>query len=133
MACLALHAPVRAMVDDALAFALEAATPYVEDGFTVREDYWGGDLPVKEPKAIAHQLFRGLEYWFWMGTDVEGAKISVNVYDKDGNLVNAEQWQRDKFAAVRIAPQATGTYFVRVEIEESPEERTAWGLAYGYK
>ncbi|MFL6540914.1 MAG: hypothetical protein ACJ8HU_09130, partial [Chthoniobacterales bacterium] len=33
-----------ATVDDAQAFALQAAEPYVKDGFQVREDYWGGDL-----------------------------------------------------------------------------------------
>jgi len=61
--------PASATIDDALSFALEAATPYVKEGFTVREDYWGGDLPVKSTKAIVHQLFKGNEYWFWMGTD----------------------------------------------------------------
>ncbi len=123
----------RATVDDALAFALEAATPYVEQGFTVREDFWGGDLGVKEQKVISHQLFRGLEYWFWMGTDVESAKISVNVYDSEGNLVNAEQFQDGKFAGARVVAKRTGTYFVIVEVQESTEERTPWGLAYGYR
>ena len=56
--CLSLGAgPVRATIDDALSFALEAADPYVKEGFTVREDYWGGDLGVKQTKAIVHQLF----------------------------------------------------------------------------
>jgi hypothetical protein len=70
-------------IDDALSFAFEAASPYVKD-FTVREDYWGGDLPVKTTKAIVHQLFKGNEYWFWMGTDEKAAKISVHVYDSEG-------------------------------------------------
>lgn len=120
-------------VDDALAFALEAATPYVKQGFTVREDYWGGDLAVKEPTAISHQLFRGLEYWFWAGTDVESAKISVNVYDNEGNLVNAEQFQKGKLAGARVVAKSTGTYYVIVEVLASTEERTPWGLAYGYR
>ena len=33
-----------ASVDDAQSFALQAAEPYVKQGFQVREDYWGGDL-----------------------------------------------------------------------------------------
>ena len=66
--------PAHATIDDALSFALEAADPYVKEGFTVREDYWGGDLPVKTTKAIVHQLFKGNEYWFWMGTDPEGGE-----------------------------------------------------------
>ncbi|MCX7869511.1 MAG: hypothetical protein N2322_06115, partial [Terrimicrobiaceae bacterium] len=61
--------PLRATVNDALSFAYEAATPKVKEGFIVREDAWGGDLGVKDQKAVAAQLFRGNEYWFFTGTD----------------------------------------------------------------
>ena len=125
--------PARATIDDALTFALEAADPYVKEGFTVREDYWGGDLPVKQAKAIVHQLFKGNEYWFWMGTDKDNAKISVHVYDSDGRLAEAESWQKPHKAAARVVPKKTGTYYLIVEIEKSPEERTYWSLAYGFK
>jgi len=130
-----LLAPARAYssIDDALAFALEAAAPYVKEGFTVREDYWGGDLPVKTTKAIVHQLFKGNEYWFWMGTDDKTAKISVHVYDSDGNLVEVEAWQKPHFAAARVMPKKTGSYYLIVEIEKSPQERTTWALAYGFR
>ena len=66
-----------------------AAEPYVKEGFQVREDYWGGDLGVGEKKAVRQQLFKGNEYWFWMGTEVEQAKVSVHIYDDDGKLVRA--------------------------------------------
>jgi acyl CoA:acetate/3-ketoacid CoA transferase alpha subunit len=123
----------RATIEDALSFALEAATPYVKEGFTVREDYWGGDLPVKQQKAIVHQLFKGNEYWFWMGTSVDGAKISVHIYDSEGNLAEAEASQSGKFAMARVVPKSTGSYYIIVEVEKSPEERTAWALAYGFR
>ena len=51
----------RASVDDAQSFALQAAEPYVKDGFQVREDYWGGDLGSGEKKAVRQQLFKGNE------------------------------------------------------------------------
>lgn len=130
---LSLAAPVRATIDDALSFALETATPYVKEGFTVREDYWGGDLPVKRSKAIVHQLFKGNEYWFWMGTDVKEAKISVHVYDSEGNLAEVESFQGDHKAATRVIPKKTGSYYLIVEVEKSPEERTSWSLAYGFR
>jgi hypothetical protein len=120
-------------IDDALAFALEAAAPYVKEGFTVREDYWGGDLAVKTTKAIVHQLFKGNEYWFWMGTDEKAAKISVHVYDSEGNLVEVEAWQKPHFAAARVMPKKTGSYYLIVEVEKSPQERTTWALAYGFR
>jgi len=122
-----------ATIDDALSFALEAADPYVKEGFTVREDYWGGDLGQKEKKAIIQQLFKGNEYWFWMGTDVRNAKISVHVYDSDGNLAEVESWQKPHFAAVRVTPKKSGSYYLIVEIEKSDEERTHWALAYGFR
>lgn len=125
--------PALATIDDALSFALEAADPYVKEGFTVREDYWGGDLPVKSTKAIVHQLFKGNEYWFWMGTDQKAAKISIHVYDSAGNLAEVEAWTKPHFAAARVVPKKTGSYYLIVEIEKSPDERTYWSLAYGFK
>jgi hypothetical protein len=122
-----------ATIDDALSFALEAADPYVKEGFTVREDYWGGDLPVKATKAIVHQLFKGNEYWFWMGTDQKAAKISVHVYDSAGNLAEDSAWQKPHFAAAHVVPKKTGSYYLIVEVEKSPDERTYWSLAYGFK
>lgn len=129
-----LRLPLSATIDDALSFALEAATPYVKAGYTVREDYWGGDLPVKQKKAIVHQLFKGNEYWFWLGTDTEGARISVHIYDSEGKLAEAESWSnKPHMAAARIVPKATGSYYLIVEIHRSPEERTRWALAYGFR
>jgi hypothetical protein len=128
-----LQARSKGTIDDALSFALEAAAPYVKEGFTVREDYWGGDLAVKQQKAIVHQLFKGNEYWFWMGTDVDKAKISVHVYDSEGNLAEVEHFQKEKMAAARVVPKKTGSYYLIVEIEKSDKERTHWALSYGFR
>ena len=84
---LLLGATAIASVDDAQSFALQAAEPYVREGFQVREDYWGGDLAAGEKKAVRQQLFKGNEYWFWLGTEVRRAKISVHIYDKEGKLI----------------------------------------------
>ena len=122
-----------ATIDDALSFALEAAEPYVKEGFTVREDYWGGDLAVKQTKAIVHQLFKGNEYWFWLGTDLDGAKVSVHIYDSEGNLAEVENKVGKHWAAARILPKKTGSYYLIVEVEKSSKERTTWSLAYGFR
>ena len=123
-----------ASVDDAQSFALQAAEPYVKEGFQVREDYWGGDLAVSEKKAVKQQLFKGNEYWFWLGTEVEKAALSVHIYDAEGKLIEQpDSWQKGQFAAAHIIPQTTGSYFIIVTIEESPEERTHWALVYGFR
>src|SRR6201987_4654961 len=110
---LAFNLGVCGSVDDAQSFALQAAEPYVKEGFQVREDYWGGDLGAGEKKAVRQQLFKGNEYWFWMGTEGERAKVSVHVYDSDGKLAEeADSWQKGHFAAAHVVPKATGSYFI---------------------
>ena len=133
LAALALPLTLHATVDDALSFAYEAATPYVKDGFTFREDAWGGDLGVGDQKAVTAQLFRGNAYWFCLGTDIEGATISVHIYDSEGKLTEAKNWQKGRFAGVFVEPKHTGTYYAIVEVKKSPAERTHWSLVYGYK
>ena len=124
---------LHATVDDALSIAYEAALPYYKQGFSVRKDAWGGDLGLKEKKAVSSQLFKGNDYWFLMATDVKGANLSVHIYDDQGNLVEAESWQKGRFAGARVNPRATGTFFAIVQILKSPEDRTPWALVYGYK
>ena len=94
---------------------------------------WGGDLPVATAKAISQQLFKGNDYWFTMGTDIKGATISVHIYDREGNLVEQNAWQRDGFAGAAIKPTKTGSYFLIVKVEKSSRERTPWGLVYAYR
>ena len=48
---------VHATVDEAHDFAMEAATPFVEQGFIVREDYWNGEVKSGQKLMITHQLF----------------------------------------------------------------------------
>jgi hypothetical protein len=131
---IALKPAVLASVDDAQSFALQAAEPYVKQGFQVREDYWGGDLGSGEKKAVRQQLFKGNEYWFWLGTEVDRAKVSVHIYDSDGKLAEeADGWEKGHFAAAHIIPKTTGSYFIIVSVEQSPEERTHWALVYGFR
>ena len=53
--CAFVSASASGSVDDAQSFALQAAEPYVKEGFQVREDYWGGDLAAGEKKAVRQQ------------------------------------------------------------------------------
>ena len=122
-----------AFVDDALSFAYEAANPYAQRGWIIREDAWGGDLEEGGKKAVTAQLFRGNSYMFFLATDVDGATLRVNIYDAEGNLAESKSWQRGRFGYAEIKPRATGTYYAIVEILSSPEERTGWALVYGFQ
>ena len=130
---LALGGKCLASVDDAIARAMEAISPYVKQGYLVRDDQWGGDLGVKQEQAITHTLFKGNDYWFCTGTDNESAKISIHVYDSHGRLVENDSWQHGRSAGAHLVAPATGTYYVIVEILSSPTERTHWAMVYGYK
>ena len=122
-----------AFVDDALSFAYEAANPYAERGWIIREDAWGGDLEEGGKKAVTAQLFRGNNYMFFLATDVDAATLRVNIYDSEGALAESKSWQRGRFAYAEVKPRSTGTYYAIVEILTSPEERTGWALVYGFQ
>jgi hypothetical protein len=129
----AILTPVEASLDDAIATALQAMDPYVKQGFIIRDDQWGGDLGLREQKAIPHTLFKGNDYWFCLGSDVENARLAIHLYDSKGKLTENDSWQKGRFASVRILPPATGTYYIIVEVVSSPKERTNWAMVYGYK
>lgn len=125
--------PLQATVNDSLSFAHEAAAPYAKRGYTIREDAWGGDLGVKDQKAVTAQLFRGNDYYFWLASDVKNAVLSVHIYDSSGRLVEKESKSEGRFAYARIEPPRTGTYYIIVTVAKSPRERTNWALVYGFK
>ncbi len=68
---------------------------------------------------------------------MKGAKVSVHIYDKDGNLAEDRAWQKQAsnafFAGAEIKARTTGGYFLIVRIDESPEKQTSWSMAYTYK
>jgi len=118
----------------ARAWAILAAEPYVKKGFHVREDYWPGELAPGEKKTVRQQLFKGNEYWFWLGTEVDHAKVSVHIYDSTGELAEQpDSWAKGQLAAAHIIPKSTGSYFIVVTVEESPAGHTHWVLAYGFR
>jgi hypothetical protein len=123
----------KATVEDAISRALELIDPYVKQGYTVRGDQWGGDLGIKEEKAIPHTLFKGNDYWFCIATDVDNARVAIHVYDGKGKLVENDSWQKGRFAAAHVTVPATGTYYIIVEVTSSPRERTGWAMVYGFK
>ena len=134
MSILATAVFAHATVNDALSFAHEAAEPYAKQGFTVREDAWGGDLGVKDQKAVTAQLFKGNQYWFLLATDVpRGAVVTVSIYDSMGKLVQSEAWQRGRAAGACVTPERSGTYYAIVTVLRSPAERTTWAMVYAYK
>ena len=125
----------QAILDEALNVAFEAAVPYIEQGFEVRQDTWSGEIPSDEPKLVRHQLFRGNEYWFWLGTSFEESELNLEIFDAEGNAVGIERFSEGKTAGVRVLPSKSGTYFLRVTVKSKKETEATldWALVYGYR
>ncbi len=125
--------PARGTVHEGVSLALEAATPYVKEGFKIREDNWHGLCRSGQPLLVRHQLFRGNEYWFWAASSFPATTVSVGVFDEMGNSVILESFSAEGKAGVRVLPQRTGTYFIQVSVESEEFEELDWGLVYGYR
>jgi len=130
---LALVPPAHATVDEAHSFAMEAAIPFVEEGFIVREDYWNGEVKSGQKLMVTHQLFKGNEYAFWLGTANEGATLDLRVFDEKNQPVQIKATSDKFFMSVRVNPPKTGTYRIVFELKSAKEPALLWALAYGYR
>ncbi len=130
---LAVATLVHATVDEAHDFTMEAATPFVEQGFIVREDYWNGEVKSGQKLMITHQLFKGNEYAFWLGTSQEGVTLDMKVFDEKNQPVQINAKADKFFMSVRVNPPKTGTYKIVFELTSKKEPAVLWALAYGYR
>src|SRR3954463_3758746 len=118
--------PLRATVDEAHDYTMEAATPFVEQGYTVREDYWNGEVESGQRLAVRHQLFKGNEYAFWLGTANDGCDLALAVYDEKGQPVHMERKSDKHTVSVRVNPPHTGTYTVVFSVKSKKEKGVTW-------
>ena len=141
LALTALARPAGASLDadwaPAEVFAVAIGTD-LKQGYTLRAESWHGDLPAGEAKPIAQQLFKGNSYHFYAAAFEKNARVSVHAYDADGNIADAETWDRtdregQSFAGVAVQPKRTGTYYLIIRVEHSPAARTEWGMAYAFR
>lgn len=125
--------PAMAVVDDAHSAALEAAMDAVKQGFKIRQEYWNGTVVSGEQKMVKHQLFKGSEVWFWLGTSTENVKMEIEIYDAKGVKVASLKKNGRDFAAMKLTPPKTGTYLIVFKMTGQPKEEIDWALVYGWK
>ena len=123
--------------------ALETAGAFVNDGFRIRDGEWGGILAKGTPLLLQVTLFAGESYWFVAASPMRGGVIRVTLYDSSGKRMKGEQWKDEikegdlkPFArsAAGVAPEKSGTYFVAIELLESPDgSPSEFSLVYAYK
>lgn len=135
VAALFLATPPAALatVDDSHSMVMEGAVEAVKAGFKIRQEYWKGTLKSGEQKLVKQQLFKGNEYWFFLGTDTDKVQMKIDVYDKAGTKINVETKTRENSTAVRVLAPATGSYMVVFSLTTKEGEAIPWALAYGYR
>jgi len=111
-----------------------AASDYIKDGFKLREDFWKGSSAPGKRHVVKQQLFRGNEYWFWLGSETSETRLAVKVYDDKGRPVDVETKSEKGWAAARVLPPRTGTYTIVFVAEKNPAiKEFAWSMTYGYR
>ena len=119
-------AEVRARKD-----ALELAGAFANDGFNIRDGHWCGVLKSHDHALVALNLYAGNQYWFSVGATEPAKKISVNVYDETGKLVQTEGYNEGDKAAAGFSPTSSGQYYILVDLVEGNESSVC--LVYSYK
>ncbi|MFM2169549.1 MAG: hypothetical protein RIS79_3920 [Verrucomicrobiota bacterium] len=136
LACLSLALaplPALATVDESHDYTMEAAIPFVEQGFIVREDYWNGEVKSGQKLMISHQLFRGNEYALWLGSANDDVELDLKVYDEKGNAIQIDRKPGNHALSIRVNPQKTGTYKIVFSLKSKKEAAVMWALSYGYR
>ena len=131
--CLVALPRAHAFVDDAHSMAMELATPYVEKGFQVRQDYWSGDVKSGQAKQVKAQLFKGNEYWFFLGCDADSCELEIKIVDAKGKSLHAETKKIKGAIGVRILPPKTGSFAIIFTITSADVQKPSWALAYAYR
>ena len=110
---------------------LELAGAFANDGYKVRDGYWSGVLEPAKPQILEVNLFAGNSYWFSAAATAPARKLSVTLFDENGRPVEGEVFQDGATAAAGLLPDASGRYFVRLELVEG--DKADFCLVYSYK
>jgi hypothetical protein len=111
--------------------ALDLAGAFSNEGFKIRDGHWSGMIKPHEHELVAVNLYAGNQYWFSVGATEATKKLSVNIYDENGKLVQTENYNEGEKAAAGFSPTSSGQYYVLVELVEGNESGVC--LVYSYK
>ncbi|MFA7344519.1 MAG: hypothetical protein WC003_09460 [Terrimicrobiaceae bacterium] len=110
---------------------LELASAFANDGFKIRDGYLSGVLERGKPQILEVNLFSGNAYWFSAAALAPARKLSVTLFDENGRPVEGKDYQDGSTAAAGLIPDASGRYFVRLDLVEG--DKADFCLVYSYK
>lgn len=126
--------PLRAATDgevEARRVALDVAGAFSNNGFKLRDGVWAGTLEPGKSRIVQVNLYAGNEYWFALGGTKAAKKLAVTIYDETGKAVESERFQDAATAAEGFSPDASGPYYIKVELAEG--DAASFCLVYCYK
>lgn len=110
---------------------LDLAGAFANDGFKIRDGYWSGVLEKGKPQILEVNLFAGNAYWFSTAAPAPAKKLSITLFDENGRPVEGKTYQEGATAAAGLIADASGRYFVRIELVEG--DKADFCLVYSYK
>lgn len=111
--------------------ALDLAGAFSNDGFKIRDGYWAGPVKQGEQAVVAVNLYAGNQYWFSVGADDTMKKLTVQLFDENGQPLQAENYDAEDKAAAGFSPTISGQYFVSIGAVEG--NASTFCLVYSYK
>lgn len=110
---------------------LDLAGAFSNDGFKLRDGNFSGVIHPHENVIAQVNLYAGNQYWFSVGATDQAKKMLVTVFDENGKPVPTEPYADASKAAAGFSPDASGSYYVR--IQELEGEPANFCLIYSYK
>lgn len=101
--------------------ALDLAGAFSNDGYKIRDGHWTGTLKTGDAPVLMVNLYAGNQYYFSLGASDKAKKVAVTIFDEAGKLLPGELTSQDSerpVAAAGVAPEASGPYYVRVQLLE---------------
>ena len=83
--------------------------------------------------GIKAQLFKGNEYWFFLGCDADTCELALKIVDAKGKPLHAETKKIKGAIGVRILPPKTGSFAIVFTITSANITKPSWALAYAYR
>ncbi len=125
------------ILDDIKLAAQQTALPFLkgENPFILRESSWSGTLEPGKARLIQVQLFRRNEYHFWFNVPDRRAGLNLNIYDANGEIVDAEnvKYESSNIVSLVVRPGVTGIYYLRVSLQTTIETPQRWSVIYAYR
>ena len=122
--------------------ALLAAAKHMKDvDFSLRQEYWKGDIKAAAGKAVKLQFFPHTEYRLFFAapaTVPKGTKVHLKIVNRDSEvLASTSSRFGSKVVALKFKPKKTGLYLVlmRLEVPKGTAEdyAAACAMFYGYE